>query len=151
MAVTRKMADDVRVETVVTQGGFNYTNAAAAQAYDTGVFLDMREYAEGVGIFKMDSHGATDTIQCDIIQATSAAGAGAKALTGAGYAATTIAAAAGTGACAAVKFHSNMLDVDGGFRYVGCRATPSGTAGHRISAHLVRMACHHAAASMPSA
>ncbi len=146
----RNLKEQLHFPALDTSGGFNGAALSSTAANDTATWISMREYEQGMGVFVVTTHGGTDTLTCAITQATSAAGVSKKVLSGAGYAAVTVGATAGSGAVAVVPFLASAFDTTNAFYFAGCRVTSSGTASHVVTAILVRGECHHASATMPA-
>jgi hypothetical protein len=141
-----KFTDDSKMPALITTGGINRTQLAAAQNYGTSTYTKLDMYDSVCAVAILDAVGAEDTFTLTLLQATSAAGAGAKAF---GTAATTTTSTAGT--VFAVAEVARNLDVDGGFCYVGARIAPTtGDEGHYAEVLLFKTHPRERKSSMPA-
>ncbi len=86
-------------------------------------YIDMGDFDRIVFIIAIGACAATDTLNAKLVQATSAAGAGSKDITGA---AITALADADDNQFATIELKAEALDVAGGFRYVSLSYTKAG-------------------------
>ena len=127
-----KMSEEIKVQSAVTSGGLNYAQLNDTDNHDTTVFLDMRDYDSAEAIAITSAYVAGNWT-LTMLQATSAAGAGAKAV-GTASLVTPTAASTNTVSVLATDF-----DVAGGFRYVGARVATSGAnAGNYVTIVLLQ-------------
>ena len=102
-------------------------NARTAATYNTA-WMSMANHQRAVFLISVGDMGQGATLDFAVQQATSVAGAGAKALTPA-KAITQLTAAAGDGDdLIAVELRTEELDVDGGFAYIRGVLTIAGAA-----------------------
>ena len=102
----------------------------------TYAYYNAANYQRGVLLLLVGTMGGGATLDCQIWQATSAAGANAKIV--AGKAITQLTQAAGDGNDAvAIELRTEELDVDGGFSFVSAIVTVGGAA---VNASVVALA-----------
>lgn len=144
----RKLDNVLKVPSAVTTGGLGETTVTSTTSNDSSAFADMRDYEQAMLVLVVANHNVSgtgaNTLTLTPLQATSAAGDGAKAI------GSTTAAATGDAATAVVAITADEMDTDGGFRYVGVRVNSNGTDTHRILAVCIRGECKYAASTMPS-
>ena len=128
-----------------------YSCAISIQATAVAVtssYYDMREY--GIAAFTAQAAAAAGNVVCQVMQATSAAAAGAKTMTNGPQSGTVT--LTGDGSCATcdtVEFTDRDLDVANRYTHAALRMTPSaGTIS--VAAVLDRGQCRHARATMPA-
>jgi len=122
--------------------------AGAAGAH-TSTYYDMAAY--GIAGFVVQAGADTDDVVCQIYQATSAAGAGAKTMTNGPQSGTvTLTGDGSTAQCDVVECTDRDLDVAGLFTHVAIRMTVSGSGTCQIAAVLDRGNCRHANTTMPA-
>jgi len=140
----RKLDTVLGIPTLVTTGGLAETAVTTTANNDSSAFADMRDYEQALLVLIVLVWGTTDTFTLTPLQATSAAGAGKKAI---GSNTDTVLVASGT---AMVAVTADEMDTDGGFRYVGMRAASDGTQTHSIVGLCIRGESKYAASTMPS-
>jgi hypothetical protein len=101
------------------------------------VYIDMRGYDGGVVIIDVGALGASATLDGALKQATSSAGAGTKAISGATITQLTQATNDGSNALYGIEFRTTQLDLANGFYFVQITGTVA-TAASLFSALLVR-------------
>ena len=97
-------------------------------AYATGIlpssYIDMSDYDRIVFLIMVGTLGATDTLDAQVVQATDAAGAGSKNVTGAVI---TQLVDADDDNMVSIEVAGSALDVENGFRYVALSIAQAGT------------------------
>lgn len=88
----------------------------AANTYTSGTYTDMSAYEGGVFLIEVGAMVATATLNAQVVQATSSAGAGSKNLTNA---ALVEVADTGGSKLYAIEFRTGKLDLANGFKFVG--------------------------------
>ena len=107
-------------------GGELYPTSRAIGVYDTG-WLDMRDHQRIVFLIAVGVIAQGGTVDFQVRQATSAAGANATVLfPNAGWIAMTQLTDADGDDLVAVEVRTEQMDVDGGFRYLSGRLTIAG-------------------------
>jgi len=121
----------------------------AAFGATTSSYYDMTEY--GIAGFIVQAGADTDNVVCQIMQATSSGGAGAKTMTGGPQSGTvTLTGDGSTAQCDVIECTDRDLDVANIFTHVAVRMTVSGSGTCQIAAVLDRGNCRHARSTMPT-
>ena len=99
------------------------TIAGGPTVAPAGAYLDMSDYDRVVFLIAIGACAATDTLNAKLVQATTAAGAGSKDITGAVI---TVLADADDNQFSTIELRAEALDVAGGFRFVALSYTKAG-------------------------
>jgi len=126
---------DVAMVAVTLNGGAN-----------TPLWVSMKEYDSAMVIIQTAALHNSSALTCQLRQATSAAGAGAKNITG--Y------TAAFTGlednTAKTIDVRGENLDNNNAFTYLGILITETATQNAAVAATFVRERCRHAQATLPA-
>lgn len=117
-------------------------------AATTSDYYDMTEY--GIAIFKLQAAASANDVTCQVMQATSAGGGTAKAMTNGPQSGTaTLTGDGSTAQCNAIEFTDRDLDVANLYTHAAIRMTPS-TGTIVVSSIMDRGQCRHARGTMPA-
>ena len=107
-------------------------------------YVSMANFHQVAALLKTGVMGAGGTIDAKLVQATNAAGAGSKDITG--KAVTQIVKATGDAKQVLIEVHGSELDVNGGFAFVALSVTV-GTSASQLDAALIGSVPRFASAS----
>ena len=126
---------------------FSFLLEQSLTAATTSAYVDMTEY--GSAAFACVAQASNYNVVCQVMQATTTAGAGAKTCTNGPQSGTvTLTGDGSTLQGDVIEVTDRDLDVAGGFKAVAIRMTPTGTVNGGCV--LTRGHCRHARASMLS-
>jgi hypothetical protein len=134
-----KLSENLKVDVAMVAATLN--NSA-----NTPLWVSMKEYDSAMLIIQSATLAAGAALTCQLRQATSAAGAGAKNITG--YTAAFTDAEDNT--AKTIDVRGENMDNNNGFTYLGILITETATQNAAVAATFVRERCRHAQATLPA-
>jgi hypothetical protein len=134
-----KLSENLKVDVAMVHATLNNSS-------NTPLWVSMKNYDAAMLIIQTATLAAGAALTCQLRQATSAAGAGAKNITG--YSTTFTAAEDDT--AKTIDVRAENLDTNNSFTYLGILITETGTQNAAVAATFVRGRARYAQATLPA-